>query len=104
MSTWWQSQILSGIDIDDIEGAYPAKKPSQYNLGYIIAHEFAHQLDAFALMQQEGNLKNRGYEGHYNGINLLMPGQKKTKAMKRGGQHELLLPEIRERILRYVNF
>lgn len=70
-----------------------------------MAHELAHQLDAFAFMYTEGSLKNRPNEGHYNGINLLMNGQKfRSSTMKEGGKHELLTPVVQARIIKYLKY
>jgi hypothetical protein len=50
------------------------------------------------------DLEGLPYEGHYNfdTDNLLMGGQR-FSGLKKGGDHELLLPIIREQILKYID-
>mgnify|MGYP006283417173 CR=1 FL=1 len=101
----YNGKFKSGLDVDDFKLGY-GKNHWRYALGYTIAHEFVHQLDAFSLMSSEGNLKKRGYRGHYGGKsenNLLMDGQYfQPSNHKKGGTHELLLPNVRERIHKYL--
>lgn len=116
LDTWFSSGdggigLSSGIDVGEfLLGATGSsslngsnREAGLYGLAWIMAHEFAHQLDAFALMHSQGSLDGRGYGGHYNGTNLLMNGQRfNTATMRPGGNHEILTPTVQERILQYV--
>jgi hypothetical protein len=73
-----------------------------YRLGLDTAHEFAHQLDAFALQSLYGNTAKRGARGHYDGYNLLMDGSKFPADLTGKGDHELLNSDIRARIIKYI--
>ena len=98
-------RFLSGLDVDDFKNRY--KIGWEYALGYTMAHEFAHQLDAFALMSLEGNLRKRGPLGHYEGRdspNLLMDGQLFNSSIHtKGGVHELLPIEVKRRVHEYLS-
>lgn len=102
LSAHWEETISSGIDVRDVKLGY--NNHWVYSLSYIVAHEYAHQVDAFSLMFLNGNLDERGFEGHYNGINLLMNGQKFNRFKHtRGGDHELLPEHVRNRMEPYLS-
>jgi RHS repeat-associated protein len=92
----------SCVDVPLVKQYFPGNW--KYNLGLIIAHEYSHQLDAFSRMFLFNDLEGLPYEGHYNfdTDNLLMGGQR-FSGLKKGGDHELLLPIIREQILKYID-
>ncbi|MGH1438430.1 MAG: RHS repeat domain-containing protein [Lewinella sp.] len=96
-------RYASGLDVEDFQKSYGSSW--EYYLGLTIAHELAHQLDAFALMSINGNLDEHGFEGHYGGKannNLLMNGQSFLLGKhKPYGQHELLLKAQHDIIQQY---
>ena len=97
----------SGIDVDATlgrpRGNTDLTKREVYGLGWVMAHELGHQLDAFSRMAINGKVRGGGRDsrGHYRGTNLLMDGLGFRNHMGPGGQHELLPEDVRSRIIKY---
>ncbi len=99
VGTHIDGSLLSGIDYNDVNLLFGDTR----GFGRVIAHELAHQLDAFSRASVGDSGYPRERNGHYyNQVNLLMRGQGYSHSvMKRGGQHELLPHDVQVRILKY---
>ena len=113
LSTWFKFngklRYSTGVNVSQVVANYSRSVDRSFDrnsataLSWIVAHEIAHQLDAFARMHSNGNLEGRPHSGHYNGENLLMDGKNYSNSATGNGQN-MLPTTVLQRIAKYMNY